>query len=107
MKFKELLEVLHPYTDINIFIEGTNTMTLFETSKPGLLEGSHQSYYNEHKDWHVVHAYPDNSDADGNYMAIRLEESLPHEHFYQAYEEGNSYLYCECGDSIPNTMGDY
>lgn len=108
MKFKELLEVLHPYTDINIFIDGTNTMTLFETSKPGLLTGGHQSYYNEHKDWDVVHAYPDHNAADGNYMAIRLQEpTTAHEHFYQAYEEGNTHLYCECGDSIPNTMGEY
>lgn len=107
MKFKELLEILHPYTDINIFIEGNNTTTLVETSKPGLLEGNHQSYYNEYKDWDVIQAYPYHNDTDGNYMAIRIEEPVSHEHFYQVYEEGDSHWYCECGDSIPNTMGEY
>lgn len=107
MKFKELLDVLHPYTDINIFIEGNNTTTLVETSKPGLLEGSHQSYYNEYKDWDVVHAYPDHDDYDGNHMVVRLEEPISHSHFYQVHEEGDSHWYCECGDSIPNTMGEY
>ncbi|ACP41687.1 hypothetical protein [Lactococcus phage P087] len=107
MKFKELLEVLHPYTDINIFIEDSNSLTLFETSKPGLLEGNHQSYYDKHKDWDVVHAYPDHNATDGNYMGVRIEAPISHEHFYQVYEEGDSHLYCECGDSIPNTLGEY
>lgn len=102
MKFKELLEVLHPYTDINIFIEGTNSITLFETSKPGLLEGNHQKYYDEHKDWHVVHAYPDHDNHYGNYMAIRLEEStLAHDCFFESVEGDNLHDYCiECGKSI-------
>lgn len=102
MKFEQLLEVLHDYTDINIFIEGTNTMTLFETSKPGLLEGSHQKYYDEHKDWTVVHAYPDHNASDGNYMAIRLEKPIPvHDCFFESVEGDDTHAYCmECGQRI-------
>lgn len=102
MKFKELLEVLHPYTDINIFIEGNNTMTLFETSKPGLLEGNHQGYLMKHQNWDVVHAYPDHSAADGNYMAVRIKRpDTPHDCYFVEIENDKDYLYCqECGQRI-------
>ena len=103
MKFKELLDVLHPYTDINIWIETDNAMTLFETSKPGLLAGNHQKYYKEHKNWNVVHAYPDRDDYDGNHMVVRLEEpTSAHDCFFEAVEGDNLHDYCmECGNSIP------
>lgn len=104
MKFKALLEVLHPYTDINIWIESDKAMTLFETSKPGLLKGSHQNYYNEHEDWNVVHAYPDHDDYGGNHMVIRLEEPTSvHICYFEELSHDNSRFYCvECGNSIPN-----
>ena len=102
MKFKELIEVLHPYTDIDIWIDTDDIATLFETSKPGLLKGNHQNYYDEHKDWYVVRAYPDHSTSDGNYMVIRLEEPTSvHECFFESVEGDNLHDYCmECGKSI-------
>ncbi|BBI90377.1 hypothetical protein H1N69_gp13 [Lactococcus phage phiQ1] len=102
MKFKELLEVLHPYTDINIWIEHDDTMTLFETSKHGLLKGNHQNYYTDHKDWHVVHAYPDHDDYDGNHLVVRLEEPTSvHNCFFESIVGDGIRDYCpECGKSI-------
>ena len=102
MKFKELLEVLHPHTDIDILIDTDDVTTLFETSKPGLLKGNHQNYYTEHKDWHVVHAYPDHDDYDGNHMVVRLEEPTSvHDCFFESVDGDNLHDYCmECGKSI-------
>ena len=103
MKFKELLEVLHPYTDINIWIEHDDTMTLFETSKPGLLAGNHKDYYDEHKDWDVDYAYPDHSDIDGNHMIIKITDKPKHICYFDALSHDNSRFYClKCGNSIPN-----
>lgn len=100
MKFKELLAVLDPYTDINL--DTDESIFYFETSKLGLLEGNHQKYYNEHKDWNVIDAYPEHSDYNGSYMVVSLEESiLVHVCFFEAVEGDDIHDYCmECGDSI-------
>ena len=100
MKFKELLEVLHPYSNVNV--ETDESISDFETSICGLLKGGHQTFYNTHKDWNVVHAYPDHDDYDGNHMVVRLEEpNSVHDCFFESVEGDNLHDYCmECGKSI-------
>ena len=101
MKFKELLEVLHPYTDINV--ETDDAIYYFKTSKPGLLAGNHKDYYDEHKNWDVDYAYPDHSDTDGNHMIIKITDKPKHVCYFEELQHDNSRFYCvECGNSIPN-----
>lgn len=100
MKFKQLLEVLHDYTDINV--ETDESITAFETSVPGLTHGTHGKYYDDHQDWDVVYAYPDFNMADGNFMVIKIREPKPpHDCFFESVEGDDIHAYCmECGQSI-------
>lgn len=100
MKFKELLEVLHPYTDINI--ETEDLIAPFKTSKPGLLKGNHQYYLMKYQNWDVTHVYPDHSSIDGSHIVVRLEEpSSVHDCFFESVDGDNLHDYCiECGKSI-------
>lgn len=100
MKFKELLEVLHPYTDIDV--ETDDSSSYFETSVGGLLNGYHKNYYNSHKDWDIVQSYPIHNDYDGDVMVIKITDKPKHICYFNELQHDNSRLYClKCGNSIP------
>ena len=100
MKFKELLEVLHPYSNINV--ETDESISDFETSICGLLKGGHQTFYNAHKDWNVVHSYPYHDEYGETVMVIKITDKPKHTCYFNELQHDNSRLYClKCGDSIP------